>query len=234
VSERDRVVANIEEVRGRIARSAERSGRDPSGVTLVAVAKTVPPEPIRWAVEAGLTDIGENYAQELRAKRSAIPGARWHFVGTLQRGNAAQVADVADVVHSVAGERATRRLAGRASRSGRLLDALIEVDFTGDRAGIPPDDAPGFADLVSSLEGLRLIGVMTIPPITADPEASRPWFAQLRALRDRISDRHPEVVETSMGMSLDYEVAVEEGATMVRIGTALFGPRATGAAPIER
>ncbi|HET9672731.1 MAG TPA: alanine racemase, partial [Actinomycetota bacterium] len=182
---------------------------------------------IRWALEAGVTAIGENYVRELRVARDAVPGATWHYVGILQRGNAARVADLADVVQSVAAERAARRLAGRAARAGRTLDALIEVDVTGERAGVAPGDAPALADVVASLEGLRLVGLMTIAPLDPDPEQARPWFAALRVLRDRIRDRHPEVVETSMGMSLDYEVAVEEGATMVRIGTALFGPRPT-------
>ena len=223
--DRDGLLENIHAVRARIARAAERAGRDPGGVRLVAVTKLVPVEPIRWAVEAGATAIGENYVKELRAKRPAVPGATWHYVGTLQHGNAAQVADLANVVHSVSGERAARRLAGRAARSGRTLDALIEVDFTRERSGVDPDEAVAFADLVAPLEGLRLVGLMTIAPLADDPEASRPWFARLRRLRDEVRDHHPEVLETSMGMSLDYEVAVEEGATMVRIGTALFGPR---------
>jgi PLP dependent protein len=225
VIDRDRVLANLEDVRARIARAAERSGRVPADVTIVAATKLVPLEPIRWVVDAGVTSIGENYVQELRAKRPEVEGARWHYIGTLRSGSATEVADAADVVETVAGERAARRLAGRAARAGRPLDTLIEIDFTGERAGVAPDEAAPFADVVAGLEGLRLVGVMTIPPAADDPEEARPWFAQLRDLRDRIRDRHPGVLETSMGMSLDYEVAVEEGATMVRIGTALFGPR---------
>jgi PLP dependent protein len=223
--DREQLVSNVEEVRARIARAAERSRRDPSEVRLIAVAKTIPPEPVRWAVEAGVRDVGENYTQELRRKRAVVPDATWHYVGTLSSGAARAVGDLADVVHSLAGERATRRLAGRAARAGRTLAALVEVDFTGERSGIAPEDLPAFADLVASLDGLRLIGVMTIPPLAGEPEASRPYFARLRELRDELRNRHPEVLESSMGMSLDYEVAVEEGATMVRIGTALFGPR---------
>jgi pyridoxal phosphate enzyme (YggS family) len=223
--DREQLVRNLDEVRARIARAAERSSRDPSEVRLIAVTKTVPLEPIRWALESGVRDLGENYAQELRRKRAELPAATWHYVGTLSSGAARAVADLSDVVHSLAGERAARRLAGRAARAGRTLEALIEIDFTGERSGVAPDDVGAFADLVASLDGLRLTGVMTIPPIAPDPEASRPYFARLRALRDGVRDRHPEVLESSMGMSLDYEVAVEEGATMVRIGTALFGPR---------
>jgi pyridoxal phosphate enzyme (YggS family) len=233
VADRDRVLNDLERVRGRIARAAERAGRDPAEVTLVAATKLVPAEAVRWVVEAGVTAIGENYVQELRAKRAEVTGATWHYVGTLRSGGARDVANVADVVETVAGERAARRLAGRAARSGRTLDALIEVDLTGERAGVDPEELDPFADLVASLEGLRLIGLMTIPPLGDDAEATRPHFARLRTLRDRIRERHPEVLETSMGMSLDYEVAVEEGATMVRIGTALFGPRPTDAGSVR-
>jgi pyridoxal phosphate enzyme (YggS family) len=230
MSERERVLANLAAVRAGIARAAERSGRDAAAVTIVAATKLVPVEPIRWVVDAGVTALGENYVQELRAKRRKVDGARWHYIGTLRSGSATQVADAADVVQTVAGERAARRLAGRAARAGRTLDALLEVDFTGERSGVAPDDAPTFADVVATLDGLRLVGVMTIPPFADDPEVSRRWFAELREVRERVAERHPGVLETSMGMSLDYEVAVEEGATMVRIGTALFGPRPAGGA----
>jgi PLP dependent protein len=184
-------------------------------------------ERARWAVEAGIRSMGENYVQELRRKRAAIAGVTWHFIGTLQSGTAHQVADHADVVQTVAGERAARRLAGRAGRAGRTLDVLIEVDLTEGRTGVRPSDLPAFADLVATLDGLHLIGLMTMPSIPRHPEDSRPSFARLRRLGDDLRERHPDVLESSMGMSLDYEVAVEEGATMVRIGTALFGSRAT-------
>jgi PLP dependent protein len=224
---RDLVHRNVRAVRSRIAEAAARSDRDPRAVELIAVTKTVDIERIRWAVDAGVRALGENYVQELRRKREAIAGVSWHFIGTLQSSTAHRVADDADVVQTVAGERAARRLAGRAARSGRTLDALIEVDLTEGRAGVRPGDLPAFADLVASLEGLRLVGLMTMPPIPNDPEDSRPYFARLRRLRSRLQERHPDVLESSMGMSLDYGVAVEEGATMVRIGTAVFGPRAT-------
>jgi hypothetical protein len=225
---RDLIQRNIESVRSRIAEAAARSGRTPDDVTLIVVTKTIGFEPIRWAIEAGAHALGENYVQELRRKRDAIDGVSWHFIGTLQSSTAHQVADHADVVHTVAGERAARRLAGRSARGGRTLDALIEVDLTNGRTGVRPEDLPAFADLVASLEGLRLIGLMTMPAIPNDPEDSRPSFARLQRLREELRERHPDVLESSMGMSLDYEVAVEEGATMVRVGTAVFGPRAAG------
>jgi PLP dependent protein len=222
----EQIADNVAAVQTRLSEAATSAGRAPADVRLVAVSKRVGIDAIRFAIEAGVTDLGENYVNELREKVSAIDGpARWHFIGALQSGTAHHVADLADVVHTVAGAHAARRLAGRAVRNGRVLDALLEVDVTGGRAGLAPADVSRGADLVVSLEGLRLRGLMTIAPITDTPEGARPAFQQLRALRDDLAERHPEATELSMGMSFDYHVAVQEGATMVRIGTAVFGPR---------
>jgi pyridoxal phosphate enzyme (YggS family) len=222
----DELRANLHDVREQIASACVRSGRDETDVALVAATKTVPADVVRRAREAGIVDFGENYVKELRAKRDAVPDARWHFIGTLQTNTAHHVASLADVIHTIAGGRATERLARRAAESGRVIDALIEVDFTGERTGVAPDDAPALADAVASLTGLRLVGLMTLPPMPERPDDARPFFIRLRELSERIRESHPHVLELSMGMSLDYRVAVEEGATMVRIGTALFGPRA--------
>jgi PLP dependent protein len=222
---RGSVTENVLAARAGIERACERSGRDPASVTLVAATKTVPIESVGWAHDAGVRDFGENYVNELRRKRPALPDARWHFIGTLQSHTAHHVAALADVVHTVTGDAATERLARRAAAAGRAVDALVEVDFTGERTGVSPDDVPAAADRVASLEGLRLVGLMTLPPIPEDADDARPFFVRLREIRDRIREQHPQVLELSMGMSLDYEVAVEEGATMVRVGTALFGPR---------
>jgi pyridoxal phosphate enzyme (YggS family) len=221
------VRANLAAIRSAIAHAADRSGRDPGSVTLVAAAKAVPAAAIRWAVEGGVTAVGENYLPELRDARAALEDlpVRWHYIGTLQSSTSHRVADLSDVVETLAGEHATRRLAARAARSGRLVDTLIEVDLAGTRSGVRPDALPAFAAMVSSLDGVRLRGLMTLPPPPTVAEDARRWFAQLRTLRDRLRDVWPDVLELSMGMSLDYEVAVEEGATMVRIGTGLFGPR---------
>jgi PLP dependent protein len=224
----DEILHNLARIRAGIARAAARAGRDPGSVTLVAAAKTVPARAVRLIAEAGVTAVGENYVQELRAIRPELVdlgAVRWHFIGTLRSGTAHQVADLCDVVETLAGERAVRRLAGRAARAGRTVDGLLEVDFTGERTGVRPDQVPQAADLLAGLDGVRLRGLMTLPPLTLTAEEARPWFVRLRELRDRLRERHPEVLDLSMGMSLDYEVAVEEGATMVRIGTALFGPR---------
>lgn len=222
---RAEIERNLETVRDRIGRACERSGRDVASVRLIAAAKTQPAEPLRWVIEAGVTAIGQNYVRELRDLHEAVPGARWHYIGALQTGSAHHVAALADVVETVAEHRATERLARRAAEAGRTIDALIEVDFTGERSGVEPRDVPALADHVAGLQGLRLRGLMTIPPLGQTPDDARPWFHRLRELRDVIRGNHADVVDLSMGMSLDYEAAVEEGATMVRIGTALFGPR---------
>jgi pyridoxal phosphate enzyme (YggS family) len=226
-ADREQVQRHVEDVRSRIEAAAARSGRDPDDVSLIAVTKTVEAERIRWAIDAGVRDLGENYVRDLGRKRDEIGDGIWHFIGTLQSSTAHRVADHADVVQTIAGERAARRLAGRAARADRMLDVLIEVDLTEGRAGVSPRALPAFADLVATLDGVRLIGLMTVPAIPETAEDSRASFTQLRLLRDEIREEHPQVLALSMGMSLDYEVAVEEGATMVRIGTALFGPRTT-------
>jgi len=227
VSARGEVARNLETVRARLADAATDAGREAADVRLIVVTKTVSVAAMRDAIAAGASDIGENYVAELRDKRQAIgdPGVRWHYIGALQSHTAHRVADAADVVHTVAGERAARRLAGRAARAGRTLDVLLEIDFTRERAGLSPEGAGVAADLVAGLEGVRVRGLMTIAPPTPDAEGARPWFRRLRELRDRLRERHPDVLELSMGMSLDYQVAVQEGATMVRIGTAVFGAR---------
>jgi pyridoxal phosphate enzyme (YggS family) len=216
---------NLSEIRTQIARACAIAGRDPSQIQLVAAAKTVPPELIQVAVDAGVTSVGENHVRELRDARRSIPGVCWHYIGTLQTNTAHHVAELADVVHSLSGHRATRRLARRCAEAGRTIEGLIEIDFTGGRSGIPPAEAIGFADEVAALEGIDLIGLMTVPPIPAGAEDARRWFVRLRELCEVVRERHPQVLELSMGMSLDYAVAIEEGATMIRIGTALFGSR---------
>jgi pyridoxal phosphate enzyme (YggS family) len=219
------VLDNLEHVRGRLEAACERAGREPGSVRLVAVGKTVEPEALGWIREAGVEDLGENYVQELRVKRERIPDARWHFIGTLQASGAHHVAELADVVESVVPGRAMTRLARRASERERTLPVLVEVDLTGERAGVRPEDLARACDEVAAAPGLALRGLMTLPPATPTAEEARPYFRRLRELLRTVADRHPEARELSMGMSLDYEVAVEEGATMVRIGTALFGAR---------
>jgi pyridoxal phosphate enzyme (YggS family) len=223
---RDELLTNLDRVRRGMVDACERASRDVGGVRLVAASKTATTRAIRWALDAGVEDFGENYVKELRDKHDLVPEARWHFIGTLQTNSAHHVAELADVVETVVGGHPSERLARRAADAGRTIDALIEVDFTGERTGAAPEETPSVADAIAALEGLRLTGLMTIPPLGEGSEDARPFYIRLRHLRDRIRERHPEVLELSMGMSLDYQVAVEEGATMVRVGTALFGPRA--------
>jgi pyridoxal phosphate enzyme (YggS family) len=222
---REAVLANLARVREGIARACDRSGRDPAAVRLVAASKAVPADAVRWAHEGGVEDFGENYVRELEAKRDAFAGPRWHFIGTLQSHTAHRVADLADVVQTLSPGNAVGRLARRAAQRGRRMPALIEVDFTGERTGVAPEGCMAFADEVSATEGLELRGLMTLPPLPKAPEDTRPYFIRLRELLAKVRANHPEAVELSMGMSMDYEVAVEEGATMVRVGTALFGER---------
>jgi pyridoxal phosphate enzyme (YggS family) len=222
---RETVLANLEDVRSRIGRACTRANRDRETVRLIAATKTVETEAIGWVRDAGVTEVGENYVKELRGKRAALEGIIWHFVGTLQTHTAHLVAEHADVVQTLVPGKAVARLARRATERGAVLPGLIEVDFTSQRTGLAPADVKRFADEVAEVDGLELSGLMTIPPPTASAEGARPWFARLRALRDLVASAHPKATELSMGMSLDYEVAVEEGATMVRIGTALFGAR---------
>jgi len=222
---RQSVLENLARIRARLEAACERADRAPGAVRLVAIGKTVEPEALAWVHDAGVEDLGENYVRDLRAKRSLVPGATWHFVGTLQASGAHHVAELADVIETVVPGRAMRRLARRATERGRVLPSLVEVDFTGDRTGVPPADVVPACDEVAVTDGLELRGLMTLPPPTPTAEGARPYFRGLRELLRPVAERHPGAVELSMGMSLDYEVAVEEGATMVRIGTALFGAR---------
>jgi pyridoxal phosphate enzyme (YggS family) len=217
----------IDAVRDRIASACTRSGRGPETVTLVAVTKSLPIATVEAATALGLEDFGENYASELARKAQAVP-ARWHFIGKLQAGTAPRVADHASVIHSGEPGRAIERVAHRAARDGRRLRCLVQVDFTARRQGVDPQEIDAAVDAMAALDGLQLVGLMTLPPFTEDLEATRAHFHRLRELRDRVRSAWPEMAELSMGMSADYEVAVEEGATMVRVGTALFGVRPRG------
>jgi hypothetical protein len=220
------VAGNAARVLERLAAAVERAGRPRGSVRLVGATKTVPAAALRAAYEAGITEFGENYVQELREKKGAAPDATWHFIGTLQTSSAHHVAELADVVQTLVPGKATARLARRAAEAGRTIPSLIEVDFTGERTGVAPRACESFADDVADLGGFSLVGLMTIPPAAPTAEEARPYFARLRELRDRVRGAHPSAVELSMGMSLDYEVAVQEGATIVRVGTAVFGERA--------
>ncbi len=223
----------LAEVRRRIAAAADTAGRDPSGVTLIAVGKTFPAELVAQAIAAGATDIGENRVQEAAAKRPAVPPATWHLIGPLQRNKAAAALATFDVIHTVDRDEIAERLQLLLERDwpGRRQRVLMEVNVGHEpqKAGVLPEDAPALATAILAHDRLELLGLMAIPPFGDDPEASRPHFRALRELRDRLSDRLGRALpQLSMGMSLDFEVAVAEGATMVRVGTAIFGERGSG------
>jgi pyridoxal phosphate enzyme (YggS family) len=212
----------LAEVRRRIEVASDRAGRRLEEVRLIGVTKTVPPGLVRRAADAGVTEFGENYVQELAAKREAAPDATWHFIGRLQRNKVPDVLNLTDVVQTLEPGRAADRLANLAAERGRKVLCLVEVDFTGTRVGVSPDESEPFIERLSDHPGLECRGLMTVAPLGEDP---RRTFGALRELRDRLAKRFPAVTELSMGMSEDLEAAVEEGATMVRVGSAIFGPR---------
>jgi len=223
---------NIARVQERIVAACGRSGRHPEDVKLVAVTKTVPPERIREAYAAGLRDLGENRVQEAQAKCSALADltATWHMVGHLQSNKARPARELFHWIHSVDSLRLAGKLDQAAAGGGERLAVLIEVNLGGEltKSGAREDEVAELAEQVGRLATVELRGLMVIPPFLEDPERVRPYFRRLRQLAQEINSRHlPNVSmrELSMGMSHDFEVAIEEGATMVRIGTAIFGLR---------
>lgn len=227
------VVRNLAVLRERIERAAERAGRDPAAVTLVGAAKGQPPERLRAAAEAGLRVFGENRVQEAEAHQAALDGGAavaWHLIGPLQSNKAKRAVELFTTVHSVDRLKIARYLDREARERGAVLDCFLEVNLAGEesKAGFPARDLAARAAPVAELGSLRVVGLMAIPPNPFDPEESRPWFRRLRELSEALAGR-PEWPgwpgKLSMGMSADFDVAVEEGATHVRVGTALFGVR---------
>ena len=218
------VEAALSRVRERIAAACGRSGREPSGVIVVGATKQVPTGVVAEARAAGLEHFGENRAKDLESKASVVE-ATWHFLGKLQGGTARKVADHADVVHSAEPGGGLDSLARRAELAGRSIPCLAQVDFTGRRQGVAPAELATFLTAARGIAGVRMVGLMTVPPLTEAPEGARPYFRRLRELLMELSGTWPDLRELSMGMSADFEIAVEEGATMVRVGTALFGDR---------
>ena len=218
------VRANLERVRRRIADAAERAGRRADDVLLIGVSKTVDVDRIRLAVEAGVPALGENRVQEAKGKVAALGHqVPWHLIGHLQTNKAKDAVQLFDVIHSLDRLELATECDRRARAAGKVVDVLIEVNVGGEEAksGVAPDAVADLLDRVAKLSNLRVRGLMTIPPIS-EPEATRGWFRTLRKLGE-----HHGLAELSMGMSADFEVAIEEGATMVRVGTAIFGARPT-------
>src|SRR5215468_1710035 len=216
---------NLERVHALIAGACRRAGRSPADVLLVAVSKTMDADRVRQAIEAGVAALGENRVQEARDKieRLGHP-VPWHLIGHLQTNKARDAVRLFDCIESLDRIELAREVDRRARALGKTLDALIEVNLGDEpqKGGARPDEVKPLLDAVAELSGIRVRGLMAIPPAAPDPEQSRPYFRRLRELRETTGLAH-----LSMGMSADFEVAIEEGATIVRVGTAIFGPRAT-------
>jgi PLP dependent protein len=220
--------ARLEEINRRIAAACERAGRHVSEITLVAVSKTVPTSRIREAIEAGVHTLGESRVQEAAAKISELRAlsverkVQWHLIGHLQSNKARRAVELFDAIHSVDDLKLAERLDRIADEAGKRLPIFIEVNIGGEesKTGVAPDAVLLLCEQVSKLPGLELKGLMAVPPFSDNPEDARPFFRRLRRLRDEA-----RLNELSMGMSDDFEVAIEEGATFVRIGSALFGAR---------
>jgi len=214
-----------------MARACERAGRSPEEVTLVCVSKTVRADAVRAAYEAGARDFGENYGQELRDKASALadlPGVRWHFIGGLQR-NKVKYTSAARLIHSIDSAELVAEVERRAAAAGRVQEVLVQLNLAGEetKSGIGEPELEDLLAAFATCRSCRCVGLMTMPPFFDDPERARPIFARLRELRDRHAAPRPgvDLRHLSMGMSGDFEVAIEEGATLIRVGTAIFGER---------
>ena len=227
------IAANLRAVRERIARAASLGGRSERSVTLVAVSKTHAAERVREAKDAGQLAFGENKVQEAEAKIAALASLRpaglvWHLVGHLQSNKAKKAVGLFDVIHSVDGLDLARKLAAAAFEAGKVQDVLVQADLAGEatKHGVSEAELLPALETLRGLASLRVQGLMILPPFEDDPEKTRPYFRRLRALRDRASTEGLLAgSELSMGMSHDFEVAIEEGATIVRVGTAIFGER---------
>ena len=225
---------NIRKVKCSIVMAADRAGRDPWEVTLVAATKTQTSDTIREAIASGITICGENRVQELTAhlEDNAYEGAKVHFIGHLQTNKVKYVVGKVDLIESVSSDKLLEAIDAQAAKIGVVQDILLEVNIAGEesKSGFAPEEVAAAAQKAAALPHVRLRGLMAIPPVSAQPGANRPFFAQMRQLlvdiRSILKDNETDIVSLSMGMSADYQDAVAEGATLVRLGTALFGPRA--------
>lgn len=220
------IAENLSRIKERIAQAAARAGRSVESVKLVAVTKTVDAPRIQEAIAAVVTDIGENYVQEAETKwREIGDSANWHFIGHLQRNKARAAVRFFSLIQSVDSLDLAKEIGRRAANLEKIQDVLIEVRISEEatKFGVVPEKALSFAGEIAGIEGLRVLGMMGMAPFLPDPEDSRPYFAALRKIWDKLPEE--QRLYLSMGMTADFEVAIEEGANMVRIGTAIFGPR---------
>ncbi len=230
------IAENLAQVRSSIADAARAAGRDPEAVKLVAVSKTFPVESILDAIAAGQGCFGENRVQEAEPKICSLSPKHkleWHLVGHLQSNKAKKACEIFDVIHSVDSARLAARLGEACRESGRTVSILLQVDLGQEETkfGADPADVRAIVEEISGLGGIRLDGLMTLPPLFEDPERVRPYFARLRELLNEMESLRPGCMgrrHLSMGMSHDFEIAIQEGATMVRIGTGIFGARTHG------
>jgi pyridoxal phosphate enzyme (YggS family) len=226
-------------IRSRIDGAAKRAGRSANDIKLIAVSKTHPAEVVRAAIAAGATEFGENRVQEADSKIAEVGAAdvRWHLIGHLQANKARRAAQIFDTIHSIDDVELTKRLDRICGEIDRQpLEVLIQVDLAGEetKSGAPESEVNRIADTIGSCNNVKLVGLMVLPPFFEDPERTRPYFQRLRELRDQLSNQRlfaSGAGELSMGMSHDFETAIEEGATMVRVGTAIFGERTRAVRP---
>jgi pyridoxal phosphate enzyme (YggS family) len=227
----EQIRRNLEELKRRLENAARTAGRDPADIRLVAVTKTVGLEGLKEAVAAGQTLFGENYVQEARGKIASLgPGLTWHFIGHLQSNKAKAAVELFDLIHSVDRASLAQALEQAAARRDKIQNILLQVNLAGEasKSGTAPENAQDLLSEIRKMPHLRVLGLMTMPPWFDDPARVRPYFRALRELRDRLRGLQlveGSLSELSMGMTGDFEVAVAEGATLVRIGTAIFGQR---------
>ena len=227
---------NLARVQNRIANACQRVGRRPEEVTLVAVSKTMHAQRVTLACEAGVRDLGENRVQEAATKIPLVKAdVTWHLIGHLQTNKAKQAVSLFDVIHSVDSVRIAEAIGSYAIALRKEMPILLEVNVSGEatKYGFDPVALPAAVETISQLRSVRLEGLMTVAPMVRNPEEARPFFVRLRELRDELRDRFPGAIgrHLSMGMTDDFEVAIEEGATMVRIGRAIFGERSVHFSP---
>lgn len=219
---------NIKDINNRIKLACKKAGREPEEITLVAVTKGVDPYKISEASIYGIKDIGENRVQEALKKRlSVMPGIKWHMVGHLQTNKVRDAVDMFGLIHSLDSAELARRIDKEAGKKGKMLDVLVQVNASGEESkyGVKPEDVTNFLREISALENISVKGLMTITPLADDPETVRPYLRKLREISESVKSEAIPNIEMrylSMGMSQDYQVAIEEGANMIRIGTALF------------
>lgn len=214
--------ADVAAVRRRIEAACARVGRDGASVTLIGATKYATDDQVLAVAEAGVVDLGENRPQALRTRAALVPAARWHAIGPLQRNKAGIVAELAVAFHALDRVEVAEALSARRPAGASPLAVYVEVNAAGEstKAGVAPADAAALVEAAQRLPGLRVVGLMTMPPLATEPEDSRPWFAELRSLAASL-----DLSDLSMGTTEDFEVAIEEGATAVRVGRAIFGER---------